>query len=70
MDRGTWRATVHSVSNSWTRLKRLSTHAGQSTTWPGLFIILVMKYIRNDAQVMPRCQFCCVLGPVLLTSTC
>ena len=27
MDRGAWRATVHRVANSWTRLKRLSTHA-------------------------------------------
>ena len=27
MDRGAWRATVHTVTNSWTRLKRLSMHA-------------------------------------------
>ena len=27
MDRGAWRATVLRVSKSWTRLKRLSTHA-------------------------------------------
>ena len=27
MDRGTWKATVHGVAKSWTRLKRLSTHA-------------------------------------------
>ena len=26
MDRGTWRATVHGIAKSWTRLKRLSTH--------------------------------------------
>ena len=26
MDRGAWRATVHWVIKSWTRLKRLSTH--------------------------------------------
>ena len=25
-DRGAWWATVHSVSKSWTRLKRLNTH--------------------------------------------
>ena len=25
MDRGAWRATVHKVAKSWTRLKRLST---------------------------------------------
>ena len=28
MDRGAWRATVHRVTQSQTRLKRLSTHAG------------------------------------------
>ena len=27
MDGGTWQATVHRVTKSWTRLKRLSTHA-------------------------------------------
>ena len=26
MDRGAWQATVHGVTQSWTRLKRLSTH--------------------------------------------
>ena len=26
MDRGDWQATVHRVTKSWTRLKRLSTH--------------------------------------------
>ena len=25
MDRGAWRATVHSIAESWTRLKQLST---------------------------------------------
>ena len=27
MDRGVWQTTVHGVTNSWTRLKRLSTHS-------------------------------------------
>ena len=27
VDRGAWRATVHRVAQSWTRLKQLSTHA-------------------------------------------
>ena len=27
MDRGAWRATVHGVAESWTRLKRLSIHS-------------------------------------------
>ena len=26
LDRGAWRATVHGVANSWTRLKRLIMH--------------------------------------------
>ena len=29
MDRGAWRATVHGVTRSQTRLKRLSTHAAR-----------------------------------------
>ena len=32
MDRGTWWVTVHGVSKSWTRLKRLSTHARRRNT--------------------------------------
>ena len=31
MDRGAWRATVHSVAKSWTQLKQLSTHV--HTPW-------------------------------------
>ena len=31
MDKGAWRVTVHSVLNSQTRLKRLSTHAMLNT---------------------------------------
>ena len=31
MDRGAWRATVHGVTKSRTRLKRLSTHASCTT---------------------------------------
>ena len=30
MDRGAWRAPVHSVTQSWTGLKQLSTHARSS----------------------------------------
>ena len=32
MDRGAWRATVHRVTNSRTRLKRLNTHAWRNRT--------------------------------------
>ena len=31
MNRGAWQATVHSVKQSWTRLKRLSTEARRHT---------------------------------------
>ena len=31
MDKGTWWATVHRVTKSWTRLKRLSMHEDQSS---------------------------------------
>ena len=37
MDRGAWRATVHRVAKSWTRMKRLSTQA------PGTAMSSVMK---------------------------
>ena len=34
MDRGTWWATVHGVTNGWKRLKLLSTHTRrQDGTW-------------------------------------
>ena len=31
MDRGAWRATVHKVAQSWTRLKRLSSSSSKLT---------------------------------------
>ena len=33
-DRGAWQAAVHGVAQSWTRLKRLSTHACQALQDP------------------------------------
>ena len=39
MDRGTWRATVHSVTKSQTRLKRLSSHS----TMPILEIAFLLQ---------------------------
>ena len=36
MDRGAWRGTVHSVTKSRTRLKRLNTHARMHAHTPGL----------------------------------
>ena len=38
MDRGTWQATVHRVTKSWTRLKQLS-----PSTW--LICLKVMEHI-------------------------
>ena len=34
MDRGAWWATVHGVTNSWTRLKQLSVHTGSNMDGP------------------------------------
>ena len=34
MDRGAWRAVVHGVTKSWTRLKRLSMHAPPISNFP------------------------------------
>ena len=58
MDRGAWRATVHGVARSWTRLKRFSTHArarcchgGMSRaagTLSGLFLSLYMAFRLAD----------------------
>ena len=31
MDGGAWQAVIHGVTKSWTRLKQLSTHAGESS---------------------------------------
>ena len=35
MDRGAWRATVHRVAKSWTRLKCLATHLEFTGVSPG-----------------------------------
>ena len=40
MDRGTWKATVHRVAKSWTRLKRLSTHALVQSNSPGWRLVV------------------------------
>ena len=34
MDRGTWWATVHRVAQSWTQLKRRSSHTGANAILP------------------------------------
>ena len=40
MDRGAWWATVHGVTQSWTRLKRLIT---QRIMRPGAFLFLILQ---------------------------
>ena len=42
MDRGAWRATVHRVTKSQTRLKQLSMHA--------LVLVLEMTGLKFDSQ--------------------
>ena len=54
MDRGTWRATVHSIAKSWTWLKQFST---QCLLLPDTFIISVNIFT------------CLILTEILLVST-
>ena len=49
MDRGAWRATVHGVTKSWTRLKRL----GSSSSSIPLFLAALFTIARTWMQ--PRC---------------
>ena len=35
MERGAWRATVHGIAQSWTQMKRLSTHTHTHFSTPG-----------------------------------
>ena len=56
MDRGAWRATVHRVAKSWTRLKRLSTRGR-----PGLRIRFIQSLFSLDtadpATLRPKQQW-------------
>ena len=47
MDRGAWRAIVHRVAKSWTRLKRLSMHAH-------VFIAALFTIVKTQKQ--SQCQ--------------
>ena len=51
MDRGAWRATVHRVAKSWTRLKRLSTRPDQG----GGFAFRLTCVIADRPQVHTGC---------------
>ena len=47
MERGAWRATVHGVTKSPTRLKRLSIHSGHKTDWKS-HIMLIPKQSKTE----------------------
>ena len=56
MDRGTWQAAVQGVAKSWTRLKRMSTHA--------LVNKCVSRHLLNT--VVPGTMPVCVVFTALL----
>ena len=47
MDRGAWQATVHRISESWTQLKRPSTHAQKEMIQTNL----LTKWKERDLRV-------------------
>ena len=53
MDRGTWWATVHRITKSWTRLKRLIMHA------------CILTYLPLCQFSKTIFSTCCVLSPLL-----
>jgi len=59
MDRRPWGATVHRVAKSWTRLKQLSTHALQSSSFLTHKKVClsspVTKRSRGEQREPPRC---------------
>ena len=59
MDRGAWRATVHGVSKSWTRLNALSTHAYPTKPFEPCFFNLESKLLYLS---------CCCMYQLLLFS--
>ena len=62
MDKGACRATVHSITKSWTRLKQLNTHAQRS----GPTIHLKMKNVKpTEGLASPRSQAWMVAEPGL-----
>ena len=58
MDRGAWQVTVHRVPKSWTRLNRLSTHAGTQAPKK----CLLGERMNGDSPMVPGSQ----QRPVLL----
>ena len=67
MDRGAWRTTVHRVSKSWTRLKRLSTQTTQ-IFFPFIFIswrLITLQYCSGFCHALTWIShgFTCVPHP-------
>ena len=68
MDRGTWQAMVHRVTQGWTRLKQLSTHAGKLKEHNGTghevsrWKDFLPPFCHNPAWA--RELGCCVLHPL------
>ena len=58
MDRGAWRATVHGVAKSWTRLRQLSMHTPAILKTKKTSPCIPEQHYKS---VMPRCRFsfCC-----------
>ena len=48
VDRGAWRAAVHRVAQSQTRLKRLSTHAGRS-----IYTLGIREFFKSGLLLIP-----------------
>ena len=46
MDRGAWRATVHGVAESQTRLKQLSTHPQHTKTLDAILTLILFTYLK------------------------
>ena len=75
MDRGAWWATVQGVTQSRTRQKQLSTHAGARVRellckgkW--FFPLWLMALCREATQRIRRARFCCWPLPLLAVRNC
>ena len=54
MERGTWWATVHRVTKSQKRLKRLSTHAFKITSKPECIYLELPLIVNKYSQSLPQ----------------
>ena len=75
MDRGAWWATVQGVTQSRTRQKQLSTHAGarvRELLCKGKWFcpLWLMALCREATQRIRRARFCCWPLPLLAVRNC